>query len=363
MGVDLGRALLGAAAIHGAALGLLARTPPSLVAGGARGTIIVEVTMPARVPEIPPPPPPPPRRGGNRRGARGTTAGGQRTPKAGSRVTKAGPPHPPSAPTPKPPPAPAKPGPIDLFAPAALAKAAGSESPTVSPEPKASGGEEKGPRAPSAAEVVQGIVDDAVGANRAASGQVPPSVRGLERELEGRFRPPREAISSASRGEIAGDQVRRFNQVGPRSQPLPRGAMDPSTAYAGGPARELGVGVTAMEQQIAVAEGLNEPASWRRAEVRVRLDREGRLVEVVVARTSGRPALDALALEAVRAAVSARLDELHDAGACEARFALESAVSVRVPSSMLGGASLLGAVPFKESLHYRVTLVEFRAAK
>lgn len=170
------------------------------------------------------------------------------------------------------------------------------------------------------------------GASNATSGRVPPEIRSVERALAEIFHPRADEISDKTRTQAIYDQLRDFFKRGPSSAPLARGQMDHATRYDG-PDRDVGVALSAMEQQFASIKAASRAAGWVRAEVRVVIEPEGEISTLELESPSGRRVIDRQAVEAVRLALRAHAGRLPRGERCEAIFSLEASVRVVPPST------------------------------
>lgn len=145
---------------------------------------------------------------------------------------------------------------------------------------------------------LQHLVDELAAGERART--IDPAWRGVERAVVDGFHPPREAVTTRTNLQLLVAQYR---------EALRRGA--PNGRF-----------------------GAGDPAEWTRVEVEARVDGNGKLLEARVVSPSGRAPLDALALEAVRAALGAHpAAPTVAAGAARVRFAVAAAVAITPPES------------------------------
>jgi len=168
---------------------------------------------------------------------------------------------------------------------------------------------------------------EAVGEANARTGDVPPIWRDIERRIERSFRPPRNAVTRASSGGILARQLLSTGTA----------KIEPTLVDKQAPERSreatLAADVAAGQAAAARAQG------WVRTEILVEVGPDGLLRSAEIAASSGRAALDKLALEAVRAAVA----EHPIAAGCRrappctvrVRWAVEAAVRVHPPPVMV----------------------------
>ena len=234
-------------------------------------------------------------------------------------------------------------GPIDLFPPSALGSIVG---PPPAPDRggrsrRAGDGQAPDPDAAAGAGEAERLHDrvgrwlsDAAGEERARAGSLAPHWRDIERQVDARFHPAVEQVTDAGSGAMLLQQYRRGLAAAPTTDPS-AGARAPTSA--GGLSHWEDVQQQIRDGQRRFA----EPGDWRRVEVEVRLDGEGRRVDARVVATSGRRALDGAALEAVRRAAELR-PERDPRGPVRARFVVEAAVSIEPPQVSLTVDPLTG---------------------
>ncbi|HEX8954600.1 MAG TPA: energy transducer TonB, partial [Polyangia bacterium] len=180
---------------------------------------------------------------------------------------------------------------------------------------------------------VHGWIADAAARERAASGNLTPRWRDLERKLALEFHPPLAVVKVESAGKALVHQILRAWLDGPpRTGTVPRG-VDASVETLPGTPPGLNLRSLPEEQALAVQARWGEPASWLRVEVEVTLDDEGNLRAARVTRPSGRRLFDRTALAAVEDAIRA-------GGAPDehctvvTRWVVEAAVAVAPPTSL-----------------------------
>ncbi|HUS68532.1 MAG TPA: TonB family protein [Kofleriaceae bacterium] len=201
----------------------------------------------------------------------------------------------------------------------------------------------------------------------ALSGRVDPAWRDVERRIDATFRPTAPLITDDN---VLTTAIKQLRQDAPTGGPTPR-AEDPSRAAAPDQLR--------AEQIAAAQRAYAAPKGWRSTQIEVTLSADGTVVDVHVVLGSGRAALDALALAAVRRALAAR--PVRDPrGDVVARFSVEAAVAVQPPTATpvvdpvtqrVTGATVpllsfsfdesLGKIgfdyPFKRTVHTRTRLI------
>ena len=225
--------------------------------------------------------------------------------------------------------------PIDLFAGDALARA-------IKPAPSDPGGRLRRATDPAAEGVderetvaarVREMTADAMARERAASGNVAPRWREIERKLSQSFHPPLATVKQENVVKAFAHQVLRSWLDGePHVGRVPRG-VDPSVETLPGTPPGLNLRSMPSEQALAVQARWGEPASWLRVEVEVTLDGDGNVVAARVTRPSGRRRFDRTALAAVEDAIRA-------GGAPEehrlvvTRWLVEAAVAVAPPTAI-----------------------------
>lgn len=218
---------------------------------------------------------------------------------------------------------------------------------------------------------VQEIIGGELASQRAASGNVAPRWRELERKLSQTFHPPVDVVKQENRAKAFAHQVLRSWLDGPpQAGPVARGA-DSSVQTPPGVAEGSNLRSLPMEQALAVQARWAEPATWLRVEIEVLVDDEGRVVHARVTRPSGRRAFDHLALEAVEEAIRAgRAPE--EKRTMLTRWSVEAAVAVAPPTgvgfhfdesgSTTPGAKgirkyVSGTYPFQQTVQSRVSLI------
>jgi TonB family protein len=166
---------------------------------------------------------------------------------------------------------------------------------------------------------VQRWLDNAARNDNTSSGRVPPEWRDVERHLERIFRPAASIITDEKPGRLLSRQLLSAQQ--PNSGPTPLGS----------PPQWEDLATSRLDQNYAVRDAYNRPRDWLRAEIVVRVDGAGHLVDATVAVPSGRRTFDNAALEAVRRAVE---NGSTPAGGelVEVHWAVEGAVAVTLPA-------------------------------
>ncbi len=182
-------------------------------------------------------------------------------------------------------------------------------------------------------ERVRQMVDGERAKERAASGNIAPRWREIERKLVQTFRPPLDVVKQENVFKALAHQILRSGLDGPpHVGPPPRG-FDSSVQTLPGTPEGMNLRSLPMEQALAVQARWGEPATALRVEVEVELDDEGRILVARVTQPSGRRAFDRTALAAVEEAVRA-------GGAPDERrgvrtvWSVEAAVAVAPPTSI-----------------------------
>ena len=256
-------------------------------------------------------------------------------------------------------PAPAK-RPVDLFARGALERATGG---TIGvPAPRGFGGTTRragdGLAPPGArdhaadraeaGDRIRDFVADAVGAERARSGRVPPVWRDAERRVMESFSPPAALVTddNALKGWLKSRLAAR-----PTGGDTPRG-VDPSSQSAWD---------QAYAQSMAGQNPGTSGAPSVRAEIEVVLDGSGAVVSARVTRPSGRRKFDQEALAAVRKDIEAHVPVAERQGVVT-RWSVEATVTVAGPLAAGFGfdevkGKVNGVHPFKKETRTRVALL------
>lgn len=277
------------------------------------------------------------------------------------------------APTPAPEPAPAPAPTVDLFARDALARA-------VTSAPLDPGGHLRraGDPAPpgddereTVAARVRDSFADAAARERAASGNVAPHWRDLERTLTQGFHPPLAVVKQEGVAKALAHQILRAWLDGPPAMgPVPRG-VDPSVDTPPGVPPGLGIRTTPTEQALAVQSRWGAPATSLGVEVEVILDEDGTIRSARVTRPSGRRAFDRAALAAVVEAI-AKGGAPDEKCTVVTRWLVDAAVAVAPPTSIgfrfdetghldpnaTGWRKYVGGTyPLQQTVHSHVSLV------
>jgi TonB family protein len=149
--------------------------------------------------------------------------------------------------------------------------------------------------------------------------------RSVELKAHGLFAPTIAQVTDESPPQLLARQLARRREPAPH--PPERGRDDSRI----NPAEPAALHLAREEQVDAAQAAYEEPAVWQRAEIEVRLDDGGAPLTVKLVRGSGRPALDAAALDAVRRAVGA-VSGLDARGPLTARFRVEAGAGVAMPA-------------------------------
>jgi TonB family protein len=245
--------------------------------------------------------------------------------------------------------------PIDLFPDAVLRAHAGVAAPNWGGTTRRAT-DAPADRPSEAAEVdarVRRWMGELSGEHDVAGGRVVPVWRTVERQIDARFHPPVDTVTSEGRAKSAvKSAVKQLLSATPHSERASR-ALDPSVdAHIDDPLSQ-----SRAQQIAAAAAAYDEATGWRRVEIEAVVDARGELVSARVVLPSGERALDAAALDAVRRAIAAQ--PVRDPrGAVRSRWSVEAAVSVDLPKvapvtgvggRAIGGIVNLGGISFDET--------------
>lgn len=190
----------------------------------------------------------------------------------------------------------AQPAPIDLFPNTAL-----SSKPAPTIRAARAGSEQRPPIALGDAE-------------RVTSGSVDPAWRDAERRITTRFQPPVATVADGPRALAAAKQVALMNPTGQSSVSPPNRTLDEEVSA----------------QILACQDAADAPTRWYDVEIETEVDERGVLIDARVVLPSGRSEFDAVALAAVRAALSSELVR-DPRGRAVARWRVAAARAVKLP--------------------------------
>lgn len=221
---------------------------------------------------------------------------------------------------------------------------------------------------------ITGWLSDGEGRSRVAKGFVAPHWRQLERTLQQTFKPPPELVRREHRTVQMARQIwTAYSRV---SKP-PQANEPPDREYLLGMPEGANYRAQPQAQIAAVQEAWEGPTYWRRIEIELTMESDGRVTSTRVMRSSGKLGLDDLAVEAVRktAAEGGPLDE---PGPVTTLWAVETTVVVTPPDragfsfdesgTLNPGAKGIrryignGKYPMQEQVRTRVSLLAHHGA-
>jgi hypothetical protein len=158
-----------------------------------------------------------------------------------------------------------------------------------------------------AQERVQGFLETALARSRASSGLIDPAWRDLERGIEQRFHPSAALVERGTPSMTPVQRVRRHIESEAAQILSSPQHVAPDPPWRGKFAQRGPAGVPedsyrnalSFEQSNAVLSAWQRPAVWRRTEVELIVEKDGRVPPTRVVGTSGSHALDLRAADAV----------------------------------------------------------------